>query len=73
MDMSLSKLHEMMKDKKAWRAASPWDRKESDMTEWVNNNKKDTELPRKNKDLGRQHTKLKWKSQKKANLDALAS
>ena len=31
-DMSLSKLKEIVKDIEAWRAASPWDRKESDMT-----------------------------------------
>ena len=32
MDMSLSKLREMVKDKKAWRAAVHGGRKESDMT-----------------------------------------
>ena len=31
-DMSLSKLPELVIDREAWRAASPWDRKESDMT-----------------------------------------
>ena len=32
-DMSLSKLWELVMDWEAWRASSPWDRKESDMTE----------------------------------------
>ena len=38
MDMSLSKLQETVKDREAWCACSPWDRKESDMTERLNNN-----------------------------------
>ena len=32
MDMSLHKLWEMVKDREAWHAASPWGYKESDMT-----------------------------------------
>ena len=32
MDMSLSKLREMVKDREAWHCCSPWGRKESDMT-----------------------------------------
>jgi len=37
MDMSLSKLQEMVEDREAWRCCSPWGRKESDTTEWLNN------------------------------------
>ena len=33
MDMGLSKLRELVMDREAWRAAAPWSRKESDMTE----------------------------------------
>ena len=36
MDMSLSKLQEIVKDREVW---CPWGCKESDMTEWLNNNK----------------------------------
>ena len=40
MDMSLSKLQEMVKDREAWHATcSPWGHKESNMTERLNNNK----------------------------------
>ena len=38
MDMSLSKLQEMAKDREAWRAAVHVGRKELDMTELLNNN-----------------------------------
>ena len=33
MDMSVSKLWELVMDREAWYACSPWSRKESDMTE----------------------------------------
>ena len=38
MDMSLSKLQEIVKDREAWACCSPWGRKESDMTEQLNRN-----------------------------------
>ena len=45
MDMSLSKIREIMKDRKTWHeglenlaCCSPWGHKESDMSEWLNNN-----------------------------------
>ena len=38
MDMSLSKLQEMVKDREDWRAAAPWGCEESDTTEQLNNN-----------------------------------
>ena len=39
-DMSLSKLQEMVKDKGSLACGSPWSCKESDMTERLNNNSK---------------------------------
>ena len=36
-DMTLNKLWEMVKDRETWRC--PWGHKESDMTEWLNQNK----------------------------------
>ena len=38
MDMSLSILQEMMKDRKAWHAAVHWCHKESDMIQRLNDN-----------------------------------
>ena len=38
MDMSLSKLQEIVKDRKAWLCCSPWGHKESDKSEQLNNN-----------------------------------
>ena len=36
MDMSLSKLQELVMGREAWHCCSPWDRKESDTTEQLN-------------------------------------
>ena len=36
MDMSLSKLRELVMDREAGRACDSWGRKESDMIEWLN-------------------------------------
>ena len=38
MEMSLSKLQEMVKDREAWHACSPWGHIELDTTEQLNNN-----------------------------------
>ena len=44
MDMSLSKLQEIVKDGKARHAAVQGGHKESDMTEWLSNNNKGGKL-----------------------------
>jgi len=38
MDITLSKLQEMVKIREAWHTACPWGCKESNMTEQLNNN-----------------------------------
>ena len=38
MDMNLSNLQELVKDREAWSAASSWDHKELGTTEQLNNN-----------------------------------
>ena len=40
MDISLSKLWEMVKDREALACCTPWGRKESDTTEVLNDNEK---------------------------------
>ena len=37
-DINLSKLHELVKDREAWCAADSWGCKEPHTTEWLNNN-----------------------------------
>ena len=41
MDMSLSQLLEIVKDKEAWWSATHGGRKELDMTYWLNNKEKE--------------------------------
>jgi len=43
MNMNLRKLQEMVEDKRAW-FCSPWDHKESDMTEQLNDDKEELGL-----------------------------
>ena len=49
MDMSLSKIWEIVKDREVYCAAVHWDYKESDMTEQLNNNENLKFLYRENK------------------------
>ena len=42
MDMGLSKFQEIGKDREAWRAATAWGYKESDMTERLNSNNRNS-------------------------------
>ena len=42
MDMTLGKLWEMVRDREAWHACSPWGCKELHMTEQLNKNSKKT-------------------------------
>ena len=39
-DLSMSKLWEIVKNREAWLCHSPWGHKELEMTEQLNNNKK---------------------------------
>ena len=48
MNMNLSKFWEIVRDREAWHACSPWGHKESDTTEWLNR----TENPAVNKSIG---------------------
>ena len=40
MDMGLSRLQETVDDREAWACCSPRGHKQSDTTEWLNNNDK---------------------------------
>ena len=42
MDMCLTKLQDMVKDREAWHAAAHWGRRELDMTEGLNSNNKES-------------------------------
>ena len=42
MDMSLSKFREIVKDREAWHAATPWGYKGSDTTERLNSNNRNS-------------------------------
>ena len=48
-DVSLSKLWEMVEDRETWRFCSPWSRSESDTTEQMNNNQDRTAMKKTSK------------------------
>ena len=57
MDMILSKLWEIVEDRGAWHACSPWGLKESDMT-WQLNSSKNNALQRRGEERGPKFPKL---------------
>ena len=64
--MSLSKLQEIVKDREDWQCCSPWGHKESEMTEWLNNNQRCEQL--KIKPLSMEETNSRWNNWERSNL-----